>query len=286
MTTGSPNTFGSGLLGALLARRRTAARAGRLTSYKDRYWIAVGLSFLPLRLGWVMRLFGSDKHREGQHAYGHSYHERFRALRYRPIKLLEIGVLSGASLTAWRAFFPRATIVGCDIRPKTQFDYRRIRTHLTDQSCPADLTALAEAEGPFDVIIDDGSHVNAHQVTAFYSLFEHLHDGGIYVIEDIQTSYWPGPYGGAHAPDPAFAQTCTGEMLELAKYVNHAEFQSNEGTDPRRLAHARSIRRISFEHNLIILEKGDNTLPSNLPAGSDSFEVDPLWWSAGKLEGL
>ena len=284
MATGFPNTSGSRLLSTLLAWRHRSACKSCFISYRSRYWIAVGLSFLPLRLEWVMRLFGSDKHQEGQHAYGHSYHGMFRALRYRPIKLLEIGVLSGASLTAWRAFFPRATIVGCDIRPKTQFNYRRIRTYLTDQSNPADLTALAAAEGPFDVIIDDGSHVNAHQVTALYSLFEHLRDGGTYVIEDTQTSYWPGPYGGAHISDPAFAQTCTGEMLELAKYVSHAEFQSNEGTDPRRFVHARSIRRISFEHNMIILEKGDNTLPSNLPAGSDSFEVDPRWWSVGGLE--
>ena len=270
MTIGFPNASGSGLLSALLAWRRTSAREGRLTSYRDRYWIAAGLSFLPLRLEWVMRLFGSDKHQEGQHAYGHSYHEMFRVLRYRPIKLLEIGVLSGASLTAWRAFFPRAIIVGCDIRPKMQFNYRRIRTYLTDQSNPADLMALAAAEGPFDVIIDDGSHINAHQVTTLYNLFEHLRDGGTYVIEDTQTSYWPGPFGGAHVSDPAFAQTCTGEMLELAKYVNHAEFQSNQGIDPRRLAHARSIRRISFKHNMIILEKGNNTLPSNLPAGGVS----------------
>ena len=55
-------------------------------------------------------------------------------------------------------------------------------------------------------------------------------------------------------------------MLELAKYVSHAEFRSHEGTDPWRLAQARSIRRISFEHNMIVVTKGDNTLPSNLPA--------------------
>ncbi len=267
MARASSDTPHSVPLRALLAWRRTPARDGRLTSYRDRYWIAAGLSLLPLRLGWAMRLFGSDKQREGQHAYGRSYHEMFRALRYRPIKLLEIGVLSGASLTAWRAFFPRATVVGCDIRPKTHLNYRRIRTHLIDQSNPTDLAALAAAEGPFDVIIDDGSHVNAHQVTTFYSLFEHLRDGGTYVIEDSQTSFWPGPFGGAHICDPAFAQTCTGEMLELAKYLNHAEFRNDEGIDPRRLLHARSIRRISFEHNMIILNKGDNNLPSNCPPG-------------------
>lgn len=82
MAIGFPNASRSTLLSALLAWRRTSAREGRLTSYRDRYWVAVSLSFLPLRLEWVMRLFGSDKHQEGQHAYGHSYHKMFRALRY------------------------------------------------------------------------------------------------------------------------------------------------------------------------------------------------------------
>ena len=242
-------------LAAILAWRRTPARGGRLTSYQDRYRIAATLSVLPLRLEWVMRLFGSDKHQHGQHDYGRRYHELFRPLRYRPLKLLEIGILSGASLLGWRAFLPRATIVGCDIEPKAQFSHRRIRTHRTDQSSPTDLAALATAEGPFDVIIDDGSHINAHQVNTFYTLFEHLRGGGIYVIEDIQTSFWPGPFGGAHVSDPAFAQTCTGEMLELAKYVNHAEFRNLDGLDFRRLTFARNIRRISFEHNMITVWK-------------------------------
>ena len=64
------------------------------------------------------------------------------------------------------------------------------------------------------------------------TFFEHLRDAGFYVIEDSQTSSWPGPFGGAHISDPAFAQTCTGELLELAKYLNHAEFQNNEGIAP------------------------------------------------------
>ena len=67
--------------------------------------------------------------------------------------------------------FPRATVVGCDIEPKTHFNYRRIPTYRVDQSNPTDLMALAAAERPFDVIIDDGSHVNAHQVATFYNLF-------------------------------------------------------------------------------------------------------------------
>ncbi len=252
------------LLQSALAWRRTPARDGRLTSHKERYWIAAALSWLPLPLGHLMRIFGSDKQQDGQHAYGQTYHELFRRYRHRRLKLLEIGVLSGASLLGWRAFLSRATVLGADIAPIEHLSYRGLRTRQTDQSSPSALAALAADEGPFDIIIDDGSHINAHQILTFYTLFSHLNDNGIYVIEDVQTSFWPGPYGGAHPNDPGFTETCFAEMLELSKYVNHTEFlNGTEDLDPRRLSAARHIRRIAFEHNLVVIWKAPNVLPSN-----------------------
>lgn len=47
-----------------------------------------------------------------------SFYERyFEPLRGRPIKLLEIGVMDGASLRTWRDYFPNGTIIGVDINP-------------------------------------------------------------------------------------------------------------------------------------------------------------------------
>jgi hypothetical protein len=250
------------ILSSILAPVR-AARGGRLTSHRDRYWIACLLSLLPLRLYWLLHTFGSDKQKVGEHSYGATYHEVLRRFRYKKVNLLEIGVLGGASLLAWCGFFPRGTIVGCDIDPKEQFDQGRISTHVTDQSSPSDLKSLCTKRGPFDIIIDDGSHRNAHQIFTFYEIFKALKDNGVYVIEDVQTSYWPGIYGGANVTDPQFARSCVGEFLELAKYLNHNEFFLLGGLDERRLATARMIKRIGFEHNLIIIQKGMNDEPSN-----------------------
>jgi hypothetical protein len=217
-------------------------------------------------------LFGSDKEQPGQHAYGATYAALFRHLRLRRVKLLEIGILSGDSMLAWRAFFPRGEIVGCDIEPKHHLAGGRIRVYTTDQGSAADLDALARAEGPFDIIVDDGSHLSRHQMFSFHRLFEHLRDGGIYVIEDVQTSFWPVElvgtvWDGRPVDDPEFGGTCVGQFLALTPYLNHQEFMTLEGVDETRLALGRRIRRISFEHNLIIVEKGPNTDPSNsLPA--------------------
>ena len=47
-----------------------------------------------------------------------------------------------------------------------------------------------------DVIVDDGSHVSAHVILSFETLYPSLKPGGIYIVEDIGTSYWPH-YGGS-----------------------------------------------------------------------------------------
>lgn len=44
--------------------------------------------------------------------------------------------------------------------------------------------------GELDIIIDDGSHINEHIIESFKILFPKLKDGGIYAVEDTQTSYW------------------------------------------------------------------------------------------------
>lgn len=113
-----------------------------------------------------------------------------------PRTILEIGVKGGGSTAFWKTLFPAATVVGVDIK---------LRPWLTDppeddgvvyvqadQSDTAALDALAEAHGPFSLVIDDGSHVTDHQVITLRALLPHVHPGGLYVIEDIHTAVKPG----------------------------------------------------------------------------------------------
>ncbi len=143
------------------------------------------------------------------------------------------------------------------------------RIYQGDQSSTADLSRLCAAEGPFDIVIDDGSHQSRHQLISFLHLFPYLKDGGLYVIEDVQTSFWSGYIAGSEwdgrpIADPQFAGTCFGWFLDLAKYLNHAEFMTLDGVDGEKLKLAEQIRWIVFEHNIIALEKGPNIEPSNI----------------------
>lgn len=252
-------------------RKALAAKRpeGRLTTHAERYTLAALLSPLGLPLHQILTLFGTDKQKEGGHSYAKAYADVLRPLRSKRIKMLEIGLFRGSSLLGWRAYFPRASIAGFDIVPKPEMARGRVRVYQGDQGSAVDLDRVCAAEAPFDLIVDDGSHFNRHQLFSFHHLFPHLKDGGIYVIEDVQTSYWNGSVGGVNydgcdpfAPD--FKDTCVGRFLELTKYLNHAEFVSHEQADTELLALAKQVRRIAFEHNLIFIWKGENVDKSNL----------------------
>jgi hypothetical protein len=111
------------------------------------------------------------------------------------------------------------------------------------------LTSLAKELGPFDFIIDDGSHLNAHQIETFGILWPHLKDGGTYIVEDVQTSYWPA-YGGGPLGTPGYERSCMQWFKDVADSVNLPEFLAPA---PRKLF--ADIGSIAFHHNLIVLNK-------------------------------
>ena len=211
-------------------------------------------------------IYGSDKW--GEHFYTPHYARHFGPRRRRALTLLEIGIggyddprAGGASLRMWRAYFPRARIHGIDIHDKSAHDGRRIRTYRGDQTDRAFLEQVVKEIGRPDIVIDDGSHLNAHVVATFEILFPLLADDGLYVVEDTQTSYWPG-YGGSPDRD-ADAGTSMGFLKRLADGLNHAEF-GLAGYAPT--YHDRHVVALHFYHNLVFVEKGPNDEPSNVPA--------------------
>jgi hypothetical protein len=124
------------------------------------------------------------------HGYLDFYEPYLAAHRHKPVKLLEIGVETGASLRMWQRYFPNGAIVGADINPATlQFAEDRIAIELLDQSNLEDLVALGVKHGPFDIIVEDGSHEWEHQITTLRTLFPFLKSGGIYIVEDLHTNY-------------------------------------------------------------------------------------------------
>lgn len=119
------------------------------------------------------------------------FYERFLApLRLEPLSILEIGVWYGASLSMWAEYFPRSRIVGVDIAPQIhKHPNPRATIEIADQANVAHLARLGQTYGPFDLIIDDGSHMWDHQITSLRYLLPFVKPGGFYILEDLDTSY-------------------------------------------------------------------------------------------------
>lgn len=109
--------------------------------------------------------------------------------------VFEIGVQTGESLEMWRKVFPTGNIVGLDI-DETCGKPEGTKVYIGDQCDKATLEKIVNENGDFDVIIDDGGHTMEQQITSFKHLIGHVKQGGIYVIEDLHTSYWPQFDGG------------------------------------------------------------------------------------------
>jgi hypothetical protein len=89
------------------------------------------------------------------------YERHFSMFRGRSPRILEIGVFHGVSLDMRRSYFGRGTqLVDIDINPRcADLARRNIDIRIGDQSDREFLRRVIAEDGPFDVIIEDGSHL-------------------------------------------------------------------------------------------------------------------------------
>jgi hypothetical protein len=150
--------------------------------------------------GDLLSLFTSNKgpvvHK--WHHYIPLYDRYFSQFRGRPTRFLEIGVAQGGSLELWRKFFgEEATIFGIDINPDCEkFNGCAGQVRIGSQNDKDFLDSVIKEMGGVDVILDDGSHDMERTRQSLEPLFPLLNKGGIYMIEDLHTSYWKDFGGG------------------------------------------------------------------------------------------
>ena len=186
--------------------------------------------------------FGTDK--IDHHRYDRFYPTFLEKFRNDEIKIFEIGCGKDASsFWMWHEYFPKGKIYCMDISEEIISD--RGEVFKGDQSREEDLNKAYDKIGKCQIIIDDGSHVPRHQILTFETLFkEMLDEGGVYIIEDIECSYWnPEKYIYGYQVG---GQSIVDYFSSVSHKVN-SEFSGQKNPW--------GISTITFAHNCIIITK-------------------------------
>ena len=167
----------------------------------DHYLTTRGHSSWATDLCRLMAHHGSDKG-IGWHTYTPFYQALFLDRREAVSAVFELGLGTnnedtpsnmgqhgkpGASLRAWRDYFPNAEIYGADVDERVLFTEDRIQTFFVDQ-CDPDTFAtlwLGLPDVKFDFFLDDGLHTFDAANVTFENSIDRVKSGGYYIIEDV-----------------------------------------------------------------------------------------------------
>jgi len=192
-----------------------------------------------------------------EHGYIKIYEKYFESIRNENLKVLEIGIADGKSLLMWSDYFNNSEIIGIDIHKidikEKRLDKNNIKVHQGSQSDDKFISEIIKEYGNFDIIIDDGSHLRKDVIKSFHLLFPYLNNNGLYVVEDMQTSY--NHFFGGNPFDLKYSNSHMNFFKHLTDRLNYQEianpFYISEKYDAK-------ITNISFYHNLVFVRKGIN----------------------------
>jgi hypothetical protein len=198
--------------------------------------------------------YGADK----LDHYIEMYEAMLSPRRQDALRLLEIGIQYGGSIRMWREFFPNATIFAVDVDPYCKERVSGVsgcEAYILDQSSQnAWERFIGMTGGAFDLVIDDGGHTMEQQINTFAALFPCLNRSGLYILEDVGTSYFPSHGGG-----PIGAQWTTIAMLkQLVDSVNLADACSEHAAalgDEQRKSLMQGIKALHFYLSIAVVEK-------------------------------
>jgi hypothetical protein len=218
----------------------------------------------------LFRIFSADINVHKWHHYFDIYTRYFERFRDRPITMLEIGVFRGGSLRMWKQYFhPDSTIVGIDVDKSCQAHEiadQNVFVRIGSQADPNFLAEINGEFGPFDIILDDGSHKTHHQIVSFGALFRAaLKDGGCYMVEDVHTNYWI-----KHVDSPETFIELSKQMVDMLHepYFDRKETEfRHEHPDALKelqLSYlSANLDGVAFHDSIVVFDKKKQSLPKS-----------------------
>lgn len=194
------------------------------------------------------------------------YDRHLSPFRGKPVNILEFGVSHGGSLQMWKEYFgPRAQITGVDIDPRCAgLTEDRVDVVIGDQDDRGFLRELADRVGEVDVLIEDGGHTMTQQIATFEEFWPRITDGGVFLIEDLHTSYWR-KYGGGHKRAGTFVEYAK-DLIDQ-QHAWHSQDRSRLEVDD----YTRTIRGMHVYDSIIVFDKDVVPRPDHLSTGTRSW---------------
>ena len=191
--------------------------------------------------------------------YFEVYDHHFAKFRNTDVCILEIGVQNGGSLQMWREYFgPKAKICGMDIDPTCKkMEKEGFEIFIGDQENREFLNEVKESIPQIDILIDDGGHCMGQQITTFQELFPHVNENGVYLCEDLHTSYWP-KFGGGYRNPNSFIEY----MKSIVDHINGSSFEISPASNHRPIPFVTyltgTVRSLNFYKDIVVIEKRSN----------------------------
>jgi hypothetical protein len=207
-----------------------------------------------------------DKHTH----YFDIYDRYFSKYRNTDVTFVEIGIYNGGSLQMWKNYFgPKAKIFGVDINPECKkLEEDQIQIHIGDQADKKFLNGLIKQIPRPDIVLDDGGHFMDQQINTFEVLYPFVAPDGIYMCEDMHTSYWKHYGGGFKA---------RGTFVEYSKYfIDYLHTKHSASLQNSKLAaFAQSAFGLHYYDSILVIEKRLREESKRMTTGQPSFSTDP-----------
>jgi len=196
------------------------------------------------------------------HDYTTTYDRVLTPLRYKEIKLFELGIARGRSHKMWAEYFPKGEIYGIDLFVRKHLhEIPRVHLEVCDQTDREQLENYGKKNGPFDVVIDDGCHHSEWTIQSFEVFWPTVKPGGVYFVEDTFFSYHKD------LPECYTPPTVMGYFLDLANRIckpgleqkgsYYAGYDRRSGPKSIEVLSEwhKTVESISFQMGLIMLTK-------------------------------
>ena len=213
--------------------------------------------------------------------YFEIYDRYFSRYRGTDVCIVEFGVFQGGSLQMWKEYFgANAKIFGIDINPHCkEFEDEQVKIFVGDQEDRIFLKSLTEKIPKIDILIDDGGHTMKQQISTYEELFPYIDEKGVYLCEDLHTSYWP-EWGGGYKK--------RGTFIEYSKNFIDS-INAWHSVQKRRLGvtdFTESVHSLHYYDSLLVIEKRPTEKPFHLKTGISTIpDLNPAMSFLRRLNG-